>query len=208
MLFSTVRLILCIIAFGIMQFLNRRKNRTDPILRKIQTRRAFLLAFVLNIILTFVPFENAFLTFSSPEAAFHYKQRGKVTLIVSGHDSDLIVAENRGSDVFSIIPKTQCGWKIDIGTNMECVPSTNCGDTLVLVYHCKKTNDFYIMLDSWDGSALHIHDSFGSQFLPYERYDPLTQRVKYTYVAHVDTLTRNYPIWINETEYEITFFRL
>lgn len=208
MLFSTVRLILCIIAFGIMQFLNRRKNRTDPILRKIQTRRAFLLAFVLNIILTVVPFENAFLTFSSPEAAFHYKQRGKVTFIVSGLTSDLVMAESRGKEGFSVIPKTQYGWKIDSGLNVEMLPSTVCGDTSILALRYKKTNEYYIMLKSPDGSAMCIHDSYGSQFLPYKRHNSQTQEMEYTYFAHLDTLTRNYAIWINETEYEITFFSL
>jgi hypothetical protein len=59
-----------------------------------------------------VPFENLFITFSSPESAFKYKINKDINAIIEGNDSTFIIYSNDGANSFEAFPKSKNGWKL------------------------------------------------------------------------------------------------
>ena len=78
MIFGTIRIVFFVIIFAICVLLIWKS-------RLIHKRRWYLSALAVTIVLTtlsaFVPIENAFITFSSPTAAFEHINTGNVKLI-------------------------------------------------------------------------------------------------------------------------------
>lgn len=95
MIFGTIRIVFFVIIFAICVLLIWKS-------RLIHKRRWYLSALAVTIVLTtlsaFVPIENAFITFSSPTAAFEHINTGNVKLIVNGEETDFVVAEKGNAD--------------------------------------------------------------------------------------------------------------
>lgn len=80
-----------------------------------------IITVLLVTILTFFSFENLFITFNSLEEAFYYYNgdRTTVRLVVNGKGSNLVIGDNKDSNVYLIVPKTADVWKTGIGINYE-----------------------------------------------------------------------------------------
>ena len=92
---------------------------------KIVRRSAYTISIVASIILTtalaFVPFENSFISFSSPKAAYEYFNIGKsnIELVVEGSACDFVIDRKNDTDSYLIVPKKMDSWKIGIGTDIR-----------------------------------------------------------------------------------------
>lgn len=73
---------------------------------------AFIAVSITVSLLYLIPFENAFITFSSPEKAFHYTNSWDIDNIVSGTETSFVIASKNNVNTYKIVPKTQKGWKI------------------------------------------------------------------------------------------------
>ena len=111
------------------------------------------LSVLLIVVLTFLPFENLFVTFDSPKAACEYFNLGKsnIELIVEGGDCDFIIDRNNDSDTYLIIPKTADGWKIGVGSNTKRIVQKFSNGIVVYVYQYKNTSDYFITILDTNG---------------------------------------------------------
>lgn len=84
--------------------------------KTIDKRKCCIAAFIAVSItvglLYLIPFENAFITFSTPEKAFHYTNSWNIDDIVSGTETSFVIASKNNVNTYKIVPKTQKGWKI------------------------------------------------------------------------------------------------
>lgn len=78
----------------------------------------FLVVVITTLFITlsaFVPFENAFITFKSPEAAYKYVNPGtsEIELVLDGQHSSFVIGSKGDSDIVYIVPKASGGWKVN-----------------------------------------------------------------------------------------------
>ena len=153
MLFSIIRLALGGLVFLIICGLIRKK-------KIMNSRRWTVIAFVSAILLTtiaaLIPIENLFITFSSPDSAYHYNHLGKVRLIVPGQQTDFVVGNDGESDIYVIVPKKSDRWQIGMGTDLKCAFQTTSEGIDLYVYQYKKSDDYYVIVFDANGGASNI----------------------------------------------------
>ena len=155
---------------------------------------------ILVTVLGFVPFENLFVTFDSPKAAYEYYILGKtnIELIVEGDACDFVVDSKDKGNTILIIPKTADGWKVGIGLNIKRLDHKFSNGIVFDVYQYKDTNDYFITVFDTNGGESTISDENNTEFIPSkERYiDPLGKSFV-TYYAHLTDFGPNYTVTVN-----------
>ena len=197
-MYSFIRIIIgCI--FLLCSFIFIKKSKA------IRKRLLFIVFTILSVILVtvlgFVPFENLFVTFDSPKAAYEYYFLGKsnIEMIVEGDTCDF-VADRKKDNVNNIliIPKTADGWKVGIGLNIKRLDHKFSNGIVFDVYQYKDTNDYFITVFDTNGGESTISDENNTEFIPSkERYiDPLGKSFV-TYYAHLTDFGPNYTVTVN-----------
>ena len=161
----------------------------------IKTRRykiyILAIAAIFSLIFMFIPFENLFITFSSPEKVFNYcyTKKTKVKLVVEGKDSDLVIGEDDDAHIYLIVPKVANGWKIGMWTNTKLISYEMYNNISVDVYQYKNTNDYFVSILDMNGGYSQITDSFQSEFSALEQPIDVLEKTYVTYCkigrAHV-----------------------
>ena len=160
------------------------------------------LSVLLIVALTFLPFENLFITFDSPKAAYEYYNLGKsnIELIVEGDDCDFIIDRKNDSDAYLIIPKTADGWKIGVGSNTKRIMQKLSDGIVLYVYRYKDTNDYFItILDTKSGEST-VSDEYNTEFFSLERYNDSLGKNFVTYYAHITNLNPQYSVIVNDNK--------
>lgn len=75
---------------------------------------AFIAVSITVSLLYLIPFENAFITFSTPEKAFHYTNSLDIDNIVSGTETSFVIASKNNVNTYKIVPKTQKAGKLAV----------------------------------------------------------------------------------------------
>ena len=158
---------------------------------------AITILIIFMIVLAFIPFENLFITFSSPEKAFHYYQgsKTKVKLVVKGKDSDLVIGEDDDAHIYLIVPKVANGWKIGMWTNTKLISYEMYNSISVDVYQYKNTNDYFVAILDTNGGYSQITDSFNSKFSSLVQPIDVLEKTYVTYYTNIQDFTDEY--WIN-----------
>lgn len=170
---------------------------------KIVKRKHYIACIVISIALittlAFLPFENLFITFKSPESVYKYVNYGKsnVKLIVEGNNSDFVIGEKNNSDTYLIVPKTIDGWKIGVGTDAKMFFRTNSNGIIVYVYQYKNTEDYFVTVFDANGGYSEIRDSRNSNFFHLEKIDESLKKTFVTYYAHISNLDTSYWVCVN-----------
>ena len=153
-------------------------------------------------ILSFIPFENLFTTFNSPEEVFNYYNGSKSDIkhVVNGKDSDLVIADNNNTDVYLIVPKTASGWKIGIGINTKRILQKIHDGIIIYVYQYNNTDDYFVTILDSNGGDAQIADSCNSMFSSLERNNISLGKTFLTYYANIRDFTQQYWISINGEE--------
>lgn len=171
--------------------------------RKINKRKLYTffitIAIVLYFLLSFIPFENLFLTFDSPESAYRYFIPGKsdIELVVDGNNCDLVVDCKNDTSTLLIIPKTENGWKIGTGSNMVRVVQKLSDGISVNIYQYKNSNDYFITVLNVNGGELKISDDYNTVFYSTEKNNTHLEKSYVTYYAHLADFTAKYCIEVN-----------
>ena len=141
-------------------------RKTDTVNKKSHYIFTAVIVIFFTTLLAFFPFENALITFKSPEEAYKYYNIGvgNVELVASGKSSDLVVGEKDDTDVYLIIPRVEGGWKIGLGIDTNKILRKTKGTTELFVYQYKDTDDYYIVVFDYMKENLDIIDSHNSQF--------------------------------------------
>ena len=164
-MFGLIRLILCGIVFVIIFLLLRK--RIEP--AKVKKAAAILfigIFFLGSTLLAFVPFENLFVTFDTPEAAYDYFTPGKSgeAFLIEGKESTFVLKTKNGTNSSLIVPKTENGWKVPIGTYRKSVFNQPFKDFTVTVFQYKDTSDYYIKVVDVNAFVQTLTDSDGTVF--------------------------------------------
>lgn len=157
------------------------------------------LSVLLIVVLTFLPFENLFITFDSPKAAYEYFILGKsnIELIVEGNDCDFIIDRKNDSDTYLIIPKTADGWKIGVGSNTKRVVQKISNGIVLYVYRYKSTSDYFITILDTNGGKSTVSDEYNTKFFSLERHNDSLEDFFVTYYAHITNLDPQYSVIVN-----------
>lgn len=194
MLFFALRLILSVILCISAYFLIKNSRFSSK-------GRLLIIALTLIITLTtisvFIPIENTFITFSTPESAFHYTNSGEVQLIVEGKESDLVIGDKNDTDILLIIPKTDNGWKLGLGVHTKKVIRTIESEITIYVYQYKNTDDYYIMVLDTNGGECQISDTNNSKFYSLRKENSALNKNFYTYYAYIGNFRDRYTVTVN-----------
>lgn len=194
MLFIIIRIIFLSIVF-LVSFLLIRKSR---IINKFRwSVVAFVIATVITTISALIPIENAFITFSSPESAYSYKNYGDVKLVVDGEKSDFVVGAKDDTDNYLIIPRSNDGWKLGMGLDTKRVYQTVSDGITIYVYQYKNTDDYYITVLDTNGGFSDITDNRNSIFKYSEKQNSTLDTTFYTYYAYINNFNEQYVLSVN-----------
>ena len=202
-MYGVVRLIIGCLFFGCSAIVMKKNKAVNKFkLRVILAGLSVILVFVLG----FLPFENLFITFQSPEAAYEYSNFGKsnVDLVVEGNNCDFVIEQENESYTYLIIPKTSDGWKTEIGLNTKMISQKFFDGITVQVYQYKNTNDYFITVLDTNGGEAKISDEYNTEFYRLERFDDVLQKNFVTYFAHISDLTIEYSLTVNGSKIELT----
>lgn len=163
------------------------------------------LSVILTIALVFLPFENFFVSFDSPKAAYEYWNLGEsdIELVVEGDDCDFIIDCKNDSDTYLIIPKTIDGWKIGIGSNTKRIVQNLSNGIVVYVYQYKNTSDYFITILDTNGGKSTVSDEYNTKFYSLERNNDSLGKTFVTYYAHITNLNPQYSVIVNGSKIEV-----
>ena len=104
-----------------------------------------ILALVVATVLNFVPFENLFVTFGSPESAYRYVHSTphEIKMVVNGETCDLVIGE-KDADQYLIIPRSEDGWKIGLGIHTRLVEHKIQEDAIVFTHQYKHEQIYFV----------------------------------------------------------------
>lgn len=201
MLFGTIRIILGFFIFAAFLFIVK-VSKTN------RKRRFYMISLVLAILcstLSFLfPFENAFVTFSTPESAFSYTNSGDIKLIIDGSKTNFVVAEEGDISIYSIIPKTEKGWKLGVGFDTKNLIQKVWNGVVIYVYQYKNIDDYYITVLNTNGGPLEIADNCNSKFFYLSKSDEYLNETFYTYCAYIQKMDNQYSLTVNGQSFSLT----
>lgn len=195
-MFSIIRLMIGCIFFGCsITVVKKSKVIYKRILYVVFTS----ISVALIAVLAFLPFENLFITFNSPKAAYEYFSFGKsnIELVVEGNNCDFIIDHKRDSDTYLIIPKTADGWKIGIGLNTKRIVQKLSNGITVYVYQYKNTNDYFITIFDTNGGESKVSDDYNTKFYSLEKKNDFLGKTFVTYYAHISDFNLQYSVVVN-----------
>lgn len=141
-------------------------------MKKFKTlkRKNIIVTIILMIILCTIsrlfPFENHFITFSTPEKAYSYMNFEKVKLVVEGKKSAFVIGEKDRADyVYLVIPKNKNGWKLGRGMDTKLKEQKIVEGIVVSIYQYKSSDDYYVTVLDMSDEKLEVLDSCDSQFI-------------------------------------------
>lgn len=168
---------------------------------KIHKRRWFAVAFVAaamgTTILALLPVENVFLTFSSPQSAYQYNHTGDVKLVVSGEITDFVIGVKGDVDEYTILPKSDDGWKLGMGFDTKRIHQTISDGVVIYVYQYKNTDDYYITILDTGGGPLELTDNRNSNFQCLEHTNEVLHTTFYTYYGYIHDYDDSYTLTVN-----------
>lgn len=200
MLFITVRLIFWSIVFVACFIYIKRSH----IIRK---RQWYLISFIIVTILTtlsaLVPIENAFITFPSLESAYSYTHLEEAKLIVNGNKTDFVIGQKGDTYTYTIIPKSDKGWKLTRGTDIKQTNNIVHEGYIIYVYQYKNSDDYYITVLDTKGGESKITDNHNSKFYYLNKTNSTLNQTFYTYYAYINNLDDQYTIEINDLKIKV-----
>ena len=161
-----------------------------------------ILSVVLTGLLGFFPFENLFVTFDSPKAAYNYYytfEKSNIDLIVEGDTCDFVLGGKNGTvtQTALIIPKTTDGWKVGIVNYTKRIARKDYDKNILRVFQHKNTNDYFVIIFNVNGEKLTITDEYNTQFFPLEKIIDSDGQTFVTYYGHITDFNSQYSVTVD-----------
>ena len=201
-MFGLIRLIISAIFFVILILIIKKKKPKNEKYFEAGTAIAAIIFFT---VLSLFPLENAFYTFSSPEAAYRYIHFGKNDLTVSGKTTDFLVSDKDGTAKAEILQKTKSGWKLPRKTNAVIGNVTVHKNISVYTWHYKTSDDYFVVISSLDTEEqeLTIKDTLNSEVLSTTTESPTAKDGLITYYLTVNKPDLKYRLTVNGMDFFI-----
>lgn len=200
-MYFIIRTIIFIIILIIFLVICKRKKK------KIKRNTAIIFVIIWGIILSlsyFLPVENLFYTFKTPEKVFEYMSEGEILGIVDGKDSSLGLTVIDNSTTSCIIAmKSENGWKIGNSLFLKHALISDCDGISIIVYKYKE--EYYVTLfyraNTENKKIYNIYDNKDSQFEQFSRKLD-NESTYYGYGAYLNSFDSNYTVTINGKTYK------
>lgn len=165
----------------------------------IAVARIFLVVLVMaqTSILCLFPVENLFISFPSAEKAFRYSNTGEIKAVIEGEHSDMVIGKRDDAYTYSVIPKTQEGWKICVGTDIKRVFYDYADGVSVEIYQHRSIDDFYVCASDTRGANFEIKDNVNSEFFSVESQGSALNETFDVYCAHINIDSGAYKLTVN-----------
>lgn len=196
MIFGIIRLVIgCIFFVVIFAVLKSKKRQISQ--RKNRIKISAVVAIFLTTVLFFIPFDNLFFNFKTPESAYRYSQVGTPEQTVYGENSAMIIADNFGTNNLSIILKDDKSdsWKISLGYDTVILAQALNNGNSATVYHHKSTGDDYIFVYT-SASQAFLNDEQGTEFIEISDKNAPAKE----YVAFIADFDSEYVVTVNGIE--------
>lgn len=201
MISTIVIICISISVFFILNLILKKINSIKSKNKNIQLSLA--VSIILTIVLSFIPFENAFMSFSSPQKAFYYYNEGEIKAILNGEKSTMIISDDNNADQITILPKTKekDKWKIGMGYYIKNVSNLKGNNFFVDIDTYNKSDDYYIYITTFNKPVCEITDNCNSEFYLITK-DPKSYYKDY--VAYIKDYNDNYSFYINGEEIKLS----
>ncbi len=202
-MFGILRIFIGII-LGAVAFLLIFKFAKTQIRKRLSIITA-LAVVVLITVLAFVPFENLVYSFKSAEDVYeyYYNSQEKPNLIIEGNQTDLVVGQENDTSTLLIVPKTDSGWKIGIGSNTKRIVQKIHDGIAIYVYQYKNTNDYYVTVLDTNGGELNVTDAYNTEFYHLKNNNDFLGKSFVTYYAYVSDFNSQYGVMVNGDKIEL-----
>ena len=175
-------------------------------LNKVKRTVLLVLTVLVCTISAFVPVENLFVDFSSPEAVYKYRnlQAPEELTVVYGEESAMVIAQkDQNSYNVRYTPKSEDGWKIGNALNVKSVYCESNDGFSIDVKRYGKTTDYYIEVKSTGKQIEKITDSENSEFISLGKSENDTESEFVFYYTAVQNFNNQY--WIDIDGEKISF---
>lgn len=196
-MFGLIRLVLGIVIFAIVIKIAKRK---------LSLLLVFCISVLITTVLSFVPFENVFISFSSPAKAYNYYYNytnKEIKLAVPGQKSDFVIGGENDTNVYLIVPKTNGHWKLGLGKDTNMISRKFVNGYSIHVYRYKNTSEYYVSISNTNGGDFEIIDKYGSVFFSTSSENAALNTTYYTYYAYIPNYQSQYMFIIDGTEIQI-----
>lgn len=193
-MYHIFRIIIILFCMSLSYFILKKSMRKW----KKRTIVLFLaLAAILGEGIGLIPFENAFLSFETVEAAHRYKNiTQSPVLVVEGDQGALVVAGSQHSQTLSTYYKAEKGWKLPFVADLKLVQTKSLGDTAyATVYQSRKTKEYFITVFDWETDT-KVEDNKGTLFLSWANVVASTPDFT-SYYAFVPFFEDGYALIVN-----------
>lgn len=165
---------------------------------------SIIVCFLISQVLTLLPIENLFYTFSSPAAVLKYYDDGYVVDVIDGVDSCMVIYQYNGEkEVYNIkiFSKNRSGYKIGTGLSYTSDESFWRNRVSLSIIHHKKSDDYYIWASTiHKNDKVELTDNKNNFFHNITINRGASGDKYYRIFAYVGSLDKNYRLYINGEE--------
>lgn len=200
-MYGLIRFIIAaLILFAAVIIIKKLKPKKDREL----TACAVIFSILVATVTSFFPFENAFITFSSPESAYRYTEITKSDMIIEGKTTDLVVGSRNNAERLTILQKTEAGWKLGRKSRIKMVSNNTNNGISVTIYRYKTSDDFFVMIFGENGKPLQVNDTLDSEIFSITRASSVFDDGLTTYYLTVHKPDLKYRITVNGNDFFIS----
>ena len=196
-MYNLVRIVLSLAISALIVFLIIKLKRNIKN-KKALTAFAVINVFIICFVLSHIPFENAFITFSDINKAFGYvTTQNNIVEIVGANDFDAVISYDRENNLSAhLFRKTENGYKLGTqGLSANKIIWCN-GNSILLCSDKKSAQSLIIVTPMSDKAA--VSDSVGTTFSSFEGVNK-----KNIYYAVVDKNIYEYQVAINDEAFSV-----
>lgn len=173
----------------------KKLNQTTQII-------SIVVSLIFYFVISVLPIENLFITFSSSEKLFNYYSKGKYEDGVDGKDSCMIVYSSNTSGGIMFVPKTETGYKIPSFNTHSTINISNINGGVVSTYKANDTNDYYIYIVGYtDNEIDRISLDNGKELSVYK--DNSGEKLYFFTYAYVENYNSGSYIMVNNQKINI-----
>ena len=202
-MYFIIRTIIFIIILIISLVICKRKKK------KIKRNTVIIFVIIWGVILSlsyFLPVENLFYTFKTPEKVFEYISEGEIFGIVHSKDSSLgLTYIDNSTTSYIIAMKSENGWKIGNNLFLKHALRSDCDGTSITVYNYQNSNDYYIILYQSlveaNKNLLSITDNVNTEFNNFSKNIENADMKDIIYYGYTNKFTDSYRITIDGKTY-------
>ena len=194
MIYNLIRLVIGAAAFCATRAAIRRSGGLHRCRKMVA---ALFGAVLLATGLELIPIENAFVTFSSPEAAYGYRNSEPLAFAVSGETADLAIGEKKTT---MILPKTDKGWKLPFVFWEKTIYRMYDDGIVVILDQYECAGAFFVTVYRDDGKECTVSDDRDSVFQCRKEPGFSENQPFCTYYAYINAMDSQYRLTVDGTE--------